>query len=218
MSANIRESMKHRLIGITVIAAMFAIFIPVLFKQNGAILEDLATTQSTPSLPPEPFLLTKNNRAVNFAIQPVAQKQLIKQSNNMAADIQHPADNSGLLDTATKRQTSDEQSTVQQNTALVKKPLYEQVNNEPNYADDLQTGWIVQLGSFTDVENASNLVKQLRAEGYPAYTATATDSAGKLVNRVLVGPESQREKAATLIPELEQSTNLKGIIIQHSPL
>ena len=62
-------------------------------------------------------------------------------------------------------------------------------------------GWVVQLGSFRDEENARRLADRVKALGYKANLSTYTVGAG-LMYRVRVGPEPNRESAADIASAL----------------
>ncbi len=57
--------------------------------------------------------------------------------------------------------------------------------------------WGVQLGSFSNQDNAGELVTDLIAQGYPAYVI-ATSGVGRTMYRVRVGPRPSRDSAAEL--------------------
>lgn len=74
--------------------------------------------------------------------------------------------------------------------------------------------WTIQLGSFSDKQNANKLVKKLRAQGFPAYAHVATTD-GKTLTRVYVGPEIKREKADATITRLHKLFNMKGVVVKY---
>lgn len=57
--------------------------------------------------------------------------------------------------------------------------------------------WGVQLGSFSNKDNAKRLVKDLVKQGFPAHVS-ATISGGRSMYRVRVGPRPSRDSAAEL--------------------
>ena len=71
--------------------------------------------------------------------------------------------------------------------------------------------WTLQLGAFSDVNNANALRDQLRAKGYKAYTEAFPD--GNLT-RVYVGPELQRAAIETLQKKLQQELGQNDIHIK----
>jgi DedD protein len=59
------------------------------------------------------------------------------------------------------------------------------------------SGWVVQLGSFANRENAQKLVQELHHKEYSAFVAEYRGN-GKVLYRVRVGPEQDRARADAL--------------------
>lgn len=78
-------------------------------------------------------------------------------------------------------------------------------------ADTLPAGWYVQVGSFSQQQNASGLRDRLTSAGYAARLQ-ATGS----TYRVLVGPAGTRGDAEKERDRLLAKQQLKGIVVQHS--
>lgn len=73
--------------------------------------------------------------------------------------------------------------------------------------------WTIQLASFSQKNNADQLVKKLKEKGFKAYVSH--DQSGKtILNRVYVGHELKREKADQLLKQLHQDFQLKGVIVK----
>lgn len=80
----------------------------------------------------------------------------------------------------------------------------------------IATAWVIQLGSFGDVQRAKLLVKQLRSQGYRSYTRPTLLS-GVTMSRVFVGPEVKRAKANSLQIELRKKFKIDGVIVSYNP-
>lgn len=86
--------------------------------------------------------------------------------------------------------------------------------DEPNAAPVTRVGlraWVVQVGSFSDRKNASQLVTKLRAAGFEAFLEDA-QVAGKDVFRVRIGPEADRVRADALLPQVKAAVGLDGSV------
>ena len=70
-------------------------------------------------------------------------------------------------------------------------------------------GWVVQLGSFGEEENARRLADRVATLGYAANLSTHT-AGGRLMYRVRVGPEPNRESAA----DIASSLTAQGFVAQ----
>lgn len=77
------------------------------------------------------------------------------------------------------------------------------------------TTWVVQVGSFSQPDNAHALRDRLRSMGFNAYVESVKDASGKSVLRVRVGPESDRPRAEALLARLKAEAALDGILRQH---
>ncbi len=81
-------------------------------------------------------------------------------------------------------------------------------------ADASSTGmWAVQLGSFSDQENAERLAADLRKQGFAAFLSQLSTSSGQL-HRVRIGPQKDRESAEAMAARL-QKAGQKGQVVPH---
>jgi len=92
--------------------------------------------------------------------------------------------------------------------------LSENRQDRPNYKS---SAFVIQLGSFSNKTNAQKLVDKLKKSGYKAYLKVGKSN-GKLINRVLVGPELKRPQAESKIKALNKISGLKAIIVSYDPL
>lgn len=109
---------------------------------------------------------------------------------------------------------------VAQTTPVVAKPVEQKpvekqaVAPPPKPANTSSTGmWAVQLGSFSNKENAEKLAADLRKQGYAAFLSQLTTSSGTL-HRVRIGPQKDREAAETMAARLAKA-NHKGQVLPH---
>ena len=77
-----------------------------------------------------------------------------------------------------------------------------------------RSGWVVQLGSFSNARNAHALRDRLTAIGFAAF-AESSGSGTEAVTRVYVGPEPERERAERHVATLFEQTRLKGIVVRY---
>lgn len=63
--------------------------------------------------------------------------------------------------------------------------------------------WAIQLGAFSTREKADSLVASLRKRGYAAFVLEYRGS-GKVLYRVRVGPEQDRERAVAIAERLRK--------------
>jgi len=73
--------------------------------------------------------------------------------------------------------------------------------------------WAVQLGSFSNKENAERLAADLRKQGYAAFLSRLDTDAGSL-HRVRIGPQKDRESAEAMAARLAKVGH-KGQVVPH---
>lgn len=73
--------------------------------------------------------------------------------------------------------------------------------------------WAVQLGSFSNKENAEKLAADLRKQGYAAFLSQLKTSSGQL-HRVRIGPQKDRPTAEDTAAKLLKVGH-KGQVVPH---
>lgn len=73
--------------------------------------------------------------------------------------------------------------------------------------------WAVQLGSFSNPENAQRLASELRTNGYAAFLSQLKTSDGSL-HRVRVGPQKDRDSAEAVAKRLSGDGHA-GQVVPH---
>ena len=76
------------------------------------------------------------------------------------------------------------------------------------------SGWVVQVASVQNKDNALALKDRLRSLGFDSFVEQVKTSKG-LLFRVRVGPELQRSNAEQLRADLAEKSALKGIVLQY---
>lgn len=73
--------------------------------------------------------------------------------------------------------------------------------------------WAVQLGSFSNEENAEGLAADLRDQGFAAFLSRV-ESGGRTLHRVRVGPQGSREEADKVAAALARAGH-SGQVVTH---
>lgn len=73
--------------------------------------------------------------------------------------------------------------------------------------------WAVQLGSFSNQQNAEKLAASLRDQGYAAFLSQL-DRGGAALHRVRIGPQKDRAGAEQIAAQLAKSGH-KGQVVPH---
>jgi DedD protein len=107
--------------------------------------------------------------------------------------------------------------TIKDHTKKLAKKEAIPIKNSHSPTKPTGEAWLVQLASFSDMDNAKQLSLKLQKKGFPAYTVVGKNSKGVKISRVFVGPEVKRQKAQTLQHQLAALTTIKGIIVPFDP-
>ena len=206
------KRLKERLTGTAVLVMLAVIFIPMVLDNSNE--HDARIIQT--NIPPKPDLnfksriipieetLTREQVSQNFIPETTEEEKEIVENIN---EIKTTENNSELVDTMI-----DQVTTVESDDELI---VAKNVTNQivALNSQDL-TAWVVQLGSFSSLTNAENLILNLQSEGYPAYIEEITVES-ETVFRVRVGPEISKSSAETILTELDEKFSLKGILLQY---
>lgn len=83
----------------------------------------------------------------------------------------------------------------------------------PAVASSATGMWAVQLGSFSNKENAERLAASLRDQGYAAFLSQLNTDSGSL-HRVRIGPQKDRDSAEAIAAQLAKSGH-EGRAVPH---
>lgn len=184
----IDSALKQRLIGATVLVSAAVIFIPMLLDGTDPT-ENLILTSNIPQRPDNQF---------KSRIVPLEPSDIPPEDETRAVE-KPPA----VADVGNTSKTQE-------------KPP----SDTPPLADadkSVQSGisaWAVQLGSFSDKANATQLETALRNKGFAAFIDAVSD--GKEISyKVRVGPELNEGLAKELAGKIESSFNTKVLVIRY---
>jgi len=163
------ETLKQRIVGATVITALAAIFVPMLFDDP---VSEADNYTSELSLPQEP-------------------------ENDMQP----------LLDSIPK--TANE---VLSRPAPVQIDLQAETIKKATQKADIKS-WIIQVGSFSQEQNAKDFRNKLRKNKFTAYVDSASRSNNKTLYRLRVGPELDEKRALKIKQRLESEYKIKTLLV-----
>ncbi|MBD3618391.1 MAG: SPOR domain-containing protein [Chromatiales bacterium] len=183
---------KQRLVGLAVLIALAAIFLPMLLDgsgREGHVRVDM-------DIPPEPLFPAPERLPERpTAPEPVERSLPAEAPAPVQASEPAPAP----AETARPRPAEP----VARATPSAPAERGEAVTEE---------GWVVQVGSFSEEGRAQTLRKSLREKGFEAFVEPF--SSGEIhVYRVKVGPPAARADAEGLAVRLEQEQGLKGLVV-----
>ncbi len=104
--------------------------------------------------------------------------------------------------------------TTEQQPARIEQKSPPAQRQEPSTSEASATGlWAVQLGSFSNKDNAEKLAADLRKQGYAAFLSQLQTSSGQL-HRVRIGPQKDRESAEAMAARLLKVKH-QGQVVPH---
>jgi DedD protein len=74
-----------------------------------------------------------------------------------------------------------------------------------------ENGWMVQVGTFTNLQNATRLRDRLKGLGLSVHTDSVTVG-GKKAMRLRVGPYADRAKADKAQAQIRKETGVAGVV------
>jgi DedD protein len=186
---------KHRIIGAIVLVALVVIFVPMILNQREPPPE-LKGMREAPA--------SKEITETRVVVTPVP-----------AAEVR-PAESSEAVKTTpapveSKAAPETKPVTPAEIPAVVKKPEPASEKTAKPAVDKTEDGWMVQVGTFTNTQNALRLRDKLKGLGHSVHTDTVTVS-GKKALRLRVGPYTDRAKADKAQAQIRKETGLAGVV------
>lgn len=197
------QGAKQRIVGTVVLLALALIFLPIIFDGQGSYQAPVSSRiPETPiiSVLPEPI---QSRPVIVGEIEP-AEPEIATTVSVIDEAIEDIVD-------AAQASTEDEPSSDVEITEST--PIF---SRELPQLDDtgLPQGWVVRLGSFSDGENARNLVARLQDAGYKAYTRSMSSDQGALTG-VFVGPWLDRGQVNEYQQKLQEEFSLAGLVVRY---
>lgn len=197
------RALKERIIGAIVLVAFAVLFVPVFLDGPSDVQETISEAVVLPG---------QNNRERKQQTitlerdrsEPVPARHTPAQTD---ADQQQPA-------TSPPVEAPQQEAKVAAESG--KKPTQAPAPESANEAATTTstTGmWAVQLGSFSNQENAERLAASLRDQGYAAFLSQLQTGSGAL-HRVRIGPQKDRESAEAIAAQLRKSGH-NGQVVPH---
>jgi len=199
----LNQGAKQRIVGTAVLLALALIFLPIIFDGEGSYQAPVSSRiPEAPiiSILPEP---TQSRPVIVGNVETIEPKapETVSLIEEVAELVEEP---SAAIAT---------QETVNDVEITESGPIFSR--EVPQLSDaGLPQGWVVRLGSFSDSENASNLVTRLQDAGYKAYSRVMRSSQQTLTG-VFVGPWLDRGQVNEYQQKLQEEFNLAGLVVRY---
>ncbi len=175
------EGLKKRLIGATVLVSLVVIFVPMLLEKEPVVSTELE----------ENIIPDKPEGDFSSKLLPLETEDLAK------PPVEEPVPVREEINTDEDSKMADDEP---KSEAKPKAVPDKKADPDPRVG---LSGWVVQVGSFSQRDNAEKLVKELQGKKYAAFT-DQVDVNGMILHRVLVGPEVDKKNAEQLLVKLNE--------------
>ena len=189
------RALKERIIGASVLVVLVVLIVPVFLDGPSGETELLSETIMLPGQEQggarQKTVVLERDRELPV---PVARAEDGEPESKPAQSNMHTA--------------------VAKSTPVVKKPEPKASDNTAPPEEKSATGmWAVQMGSFSNQQNAERLAADLRKDGYAAFLSQLQTGSGKL-HRVRIGPQKDRVSAESVAAKLSAKGH-KGQVVPH---
>ena len=196
------RALKERIIGAIVLVAFAVLVVPVFLDGPSTDAEMVRETVTLPGQSDQPrrqqTIVLERDRTEPVPVASAPQKESSESPPPVLA------------------QKSTAAETVAAATDAGQKAVEPKAVEPPDDAQPAasSTGmWAVQLGSFSNRENAERLAADLREDGYAAFLSRLDTAAGDL-HRVRIGPQEDRDAAESVGASLTRSGH-SGQVVPH---
>ena len=194
------QGAKQRIVGTVVLLSLALIFLPIIFDGQGSY--EAPVTSRIPDTPiisilPEPV---QSRPVIVNDTQPI--EPAIAATVNLVEEVVSEIEEAAVIEEAAA------EVEITESQAIFSREV-------PVLSDaGLPQGWSVRLGSFSDAENASNLLVRLQEAGYKAYTRDISSDQGSLTG-VFVGPWLDRGQVNEYQRKLQEEFSLAGLVVRY---
>lgn len=199
-----RESVKHRLIGAAVLAAIAVLFLPSFFKDRQQYQVDTSShIPGRPSITAVDF--NEPTRPEGIEPAPAPETMFLPDETDAMPVTQiPPAEQAVVAEVASSVQSVSSKAT----TASV--PVI------PLNAQGLPDTWVIQVASLSAQEAANKLRDQLQAEGHKAYVRSVP-GANATTYRVFIGPKQDKAEAIAIKTQLDKRLKVNSLVLPFKP-
>lgn len=185
-----KYTLKHRLVGAAVLAAIAVLFLPSFFKEK-----QVAPVSTKTMIPQRPGTVPVEFNAPQPVpgIEPAPAAETMFAPDGVAPNEQPT--------------TSHAVSSAASSTA---------VNAMPLNAQGLPDAWVVQVGGFATKEAANKVRDDLQADGFKAYVRSVPTSSG-MISRVYIGPKLDKAQAQAIKGQIDKRLKVNSIITRFQP-
>ncbi len=214
---------KHRIAGAIILVSLAVIFVPMLLEDSSPsketqVLTDIPNRDAPASetkvvvtpVPAPGATAPASPKTQTAAAEPVAE-QLGSTEKPVSATAPIAKTETTKTETPKNEAKSSSMAAVSTNdsNAAKARPVTARSND---VADKNGKGWVVQVGTFTNTENADRLREKLKSHGY-AVNAEIISVQGNKAVRLRVGPFHDKPAASKAQAQLQKDFSIQGMVL-----
>jgi DedD protein len=201
----VRESVKHRLIGAAVLAAVAVLFLPSFFKDRQQYQVDTSSQiPGRPSITAVAF--NEPTRPEGIEPAPAPETMFLPDESEALPAVQIPPPEPAAVQVASSAQSTSSIAT----TIVTSVPVM------PLNAQGLPDTWVIQVASLSVQAAANKLRDQLQADGHKAYVR-AVPGASATAYRVFIGPKQDKAEAIAIKTQLDKRLKVNSLVLPFKP-
>lgn len=195
---------KHRIIGAIIIVALVVVFVPMILSERQPPSESKGVSEMTP-----------RGAAVDtrVVVTPVVAEEPRASDVNPVAKSVTPAP---VIEAAPKPEIKPavpaEKPVPAKKTPAA--PTKEHSVTASAATEKPAKGWAVQVGTFSNTENAIHLRDKLKRHGHAVHSETVT-LAGKKAIRLRIGPFRDKEQAVKVQAQIRKELRVQGVVLAY---
>ncbi len=199
------QSLKQRLLGVVVVTALAAIFVPMLFDDP---VDESASAISELRIPPSP--VAEISAEIEPPPESAAQVLQLPEPDYVMAEDELDEINAVTEPVAV---VDDTEAVVEvQETSA---PKVQKTQDIPKQVTTAETGqWFIQAASLSTRQRAAKLRDDLVKQGYQASYDAFKTSANKTFYRVRIGPIASREQADRMKPVIDKKNFVESRVMK----
>lgn len=202
------KALKERIIGAVVLVTFVVLIVPIFLDgppKEGEIISERVL------LPGQEDQDTKTVVLDRERSEPIPIASSSSANSDVVAAESTPAVEEPVVEEKPEPRPVVAKSTPE--PAKVEEPAPEVREEKPQPAASATGMWAVQLGSFSNKENAEKLAADLRKQGYAAFLSQLT-TGNRQLHRVRIGPQKDRAAAEEMAARLARVGH-KGQVLPH---
>jgi len=195
-------------VGAIVLVSLVVIFVPMLVEEESAVSPHITET----NIPLRPVLPEPSEDAAPVAASQDTEATPADSAPTTGPGISLPLPTAESAATPSPTAPKPEAQAEAITEPTPPKPSGSEAPpppSKPEPAPSKPSGWVVQVASFSDQTNADQTLARLRLAGYDSFVEEIRVK-DKVLYRVRVGPEVQRQQADALQAKIAKELKLNG--------